>query len=192
LKKILIIGAGGHSRSCIDVIQETREYDIVGIIGHAEEIGKNIYGIPILGSDDDLLNYLSICQYACIAIGHMGDPKIRINMIQKLLKIGYELPSIISPMAYISKNSEVGLGSMVMHGAIVNSGAHIGNNCIINSMALIEHDVIVEDHVHISTAAVINGGAKIGEGSFIGSGSKIKNLMSVPKYSYVKMGSIVK
>ena len=32
MKKIILIGAGGHCRSCIDVIKSTERYLIVGII----------------------------------------------------------------------------------------------------------------------------------------------------------------
>ena len=32
MKKIILIGAGGHCKSCIDVIEEEKKFEIVGII----------------------------------------------------------------------------------------------------------------------------------------------------------------
>jgi len=31
-KKIILIGAGGHSTSCIDVIEKTKKFIIVGLV----------------------------------------------------------------------------------------------------------------------------------------------------------------
>ncbi len=32
MKKIILIGAGGHVRSCIDVIEQSKKYEIFGLI----------------------------------------------------------------------------------------------------------------------------------------------------------------
>ena len=65
-------------------------------------------------------------------------------------EIGFSLPTIISPLAYVSDNVVIGEGTIIMHGAIINSGAKIGSNCIINTRSIIEHETIVEDHCHIN------------------------------------------
>ena len=39
-KQILLIGAGGHARSCIDVIERENKYKIYGLVGLKKEIGK--------------------------------------------------------------------------------------------------------------------------------------------------------
>ena len=38
-KSILLLGAGGHARSCIDVIEEQGQYQIAGLIGVESERG---------------------------------------------------------------------------------------------------------------------------------------------------------
>ena len=37
MKKILLIGAGGHSKSCIDVIELQKKYRIVGLIANKKK-----------------------------------------------------------------------------------------------------------------------------------------------------------
>ncbi|MDQ0969199.1 FlaA1/EpsC-like NDP-sugar epimerase [Flavobacterium sp. W4I14] len=39
-QKIVLIGGGGHCKACIDVIEETGEYEILGILDQKENIGK--------------------------------------------------------------------------------------------------------------------------------------------------------
>ena len=78
-----------------------------------------------------------------------------------------------------------------MHGAIVGAKVKIGKNCIINSNSLIDGSII-GDHSHISTSVTINSGVKIGENCFIGSNSVVKQLVSIKKNSFIKMGSVIK
>ena len=42
MTNILIIGNGGHARSCIDVIEAEQKYRILGIISN-EQTGNNLY-----------------------------------------------------------------------------------------------------------------------------------------------------
>ena len=53
------------------------------------------------------------------------------------------MPSIISPLAYVSPKAKIGEGTLLCR-AIINRGAIIGNNCIVNTKALIEHDTLLE------------------------------------------------
>jgi UDP-3-O-[3-hydroxymyristoyl] glucosamine N-acyltransferase len=43
---------------------------------------------------------------------------------------------IVSPIAYISKHSTIGEGTVIHHHALINANVKIGKNCIINSKAL--------------------------------------------------------
>jgi phage gp45-like len=36
---LILIGAGGHSRSCIDVIEQEGKYRIAGLVGAKDEVG---------------------------------------------------------------------------------------------------------------------------------------------------------
>lgn len=188
--QLILIGAGGHAGSCIDVIEAHNQFQIAGLIGLPEQkIINNLnssYGI--IGADNDLAYLANTFRYALIAIGQMKTAEHRIGLYHQLVKLGYELPTIIAPTAYVSRHAIIGRGTIVMHGAIVNAGAIVGSNCIINSRALIEHDARVEDHCHISTGSILNGNVSIGSGSFIGSGSVIKNGVTVGSNCFVGMG----
>ena len=192
-KKILLIGAGGHARSCIDVIEKEKKYNIYGLIGLKKEVGKKINGYEVLATENDIQKYIKRgIKYALITLGGFRNAKSRFKLFNDLKKKKFIFPSIISPMAHISNSSRILEGTIVMHGAIVNSNSIIGSNCIINSKSLVEHDCILEDNVHISTGAIINGSVKIGSNSFIGSGSIIRNNLTLKRNSFVKMGSVIK
>ena len=189
--ELILIGAGGHSRSCIDAIEREGKYKIAGLVGLGEEVGSSHFGYQVIATDSDLSALAKQFQYALISVGQIKSPDLRIRLYELSLAAGFTLPTIIAPTAYVSSNATVGGGTIVMHGAILNAGVVVGKNCIINTRALLEHDSQVFDHCHISTGAIINGETLIGAGSFIGSGSVIKEGVSVGAGSVVGMRQAV-
>jgi sugar O-acyltransferase (sialic acid O-acetyltransferase NeuD family) len=192
MNSIILIGAGGHCKSVIDVIEQEGRFEIAGIVDKPEFSGSDILGYPAIGNDSDLGNLANKYQYALITVGQIGSTDLRIKLFDLALKAGFKLPSIVSPRAYVSKHATLGQGTVIMHDSVVNASASIGKNCTINSKALIEHDATIEDFCHISTAAVINGGVIVRQGSFIGSGVITKQYIEIKKNSFIKAGSLVK
>ena len=188
--EILLIGGGGHCRSVIDVIELEGKFAITGIIDKKELIGESVLGYKIIGCDDDLTKFVDIYKYAVITVGQIRSNSVRIKLFTSLQELGYTLPAIISPLAYVSKHSDVDEGTVIMHHALVNANVSIGKNCIINTKSLIEHDSVVENYCHISTGAIINGGTLVKENIFIGSNSVSKESITIS--SFVKAGSLVK
>ena len=191
-KSILLLGAGGHARSCIDVIEEQGLYQIVGLIGVESERGASVFGYPVLGTDAELPELLKRYDAGLVTIGQIKDFEPRIQLFEQLFESGRAQPPIISPHAHVSRHAVVGDGTIVLHGAIVNAGASVGRNCIINSLAIVEHDAAVGDHCHISTGARLNSSVVIGEGSFVGSGVTIKQGVRIGRHCVVGMGLSVR
>lgn len=189
-EKIILIGGGGHCHSVIDVIEQINKYEIIGIVDTKENIGKKVLNYEVIACDDDLEIIFETCKNAIITVGQIASNKIRVKIYNKLKQIGFNLPVIISPFAYVSKHSIIEEGTVIMHHALINANVKIGKNCIINTKALIEHDCIVEDNCHISTASTINGGVIVKENSFFGSNSTSKQGIEID--GFIKAGSLVK
>jgi sugar O-acyltransferase, sialic acid O-acetyltransferase neuD family len=189
---IILIGGGGHCVSIIDVIEQQGKYNIKGIIDIKENIGKEVLGYKIIGSDDDLEDLSLSCSKAIISVGQIKSNTLRIHLFQKLKTIGYHLPIVISPLAYVSKHAIIEEGTIIMHHALVNAGVKIGKNCIVNTKANIEHGVVIDDFCHISTGAIVNGDCVIGRGTFIGSNTTISNGVTIPPNSIISAGTFVK
>jgi sugar O-acyltransferase (sialic acid O-acetyltransferase NeuD family) len=192
VKEIILIGAGGHCKSVIDVIEQEGQFEIVGIIDKPELIGTNVLRYSVIGNDSDLENLAKIYTYALVTVGQIQSSELRIKLFSIATEAGFTLPSIISPRAYVSQYASIGKGTIVMHDALINAKAIIGKNCIINSKSLIEHDSVISDHCHISTNTTINGGVTIETGCFIGSSAVTRESITIRKNSFIKAGSVVK
>jgi sugar O-acyltransferase (sialic acid O-acetyltransferase NeuD family) len=189
--KLILIGGGGHCKSCIDVIEQENKFLIAGIVDINTSISE-LLGYPLLGHDDDLVKLKLNYDYALITIGQIKTPAIRIRLLDYAKSLGFKLPIIISPRAYVSKHAKIGNGTIVMHDALINAGAVVFENCIINTKSLIEHDAVIENNCHISTGAIINGGAIVKQGSFVGSNAVTKESVKTNEKDFIKAGSLFK
>jgi sugar O-acyltransferase (sialic acid O-acetyltransferase NeuD family) len=188
---ILLVGAGGHARACIDVIEQEGRFVVAGLVGLPHEVGTRIFGSAVLGTDADLPALLGDYAHALVSVGQIKIPEPRMRLFDLLEQSGCALPVIVSPRAYVSRHATLGAGTIVLHGAVVNAGAVVGRNCIINSQSLVEHDAVIGDHCHIATAAAINSGARIGAGTFIGSNSSVRQCINIGERCLIGMGQRV-
>lgn len=192
LSKIILIGGGGHCHACIDVIESTQQYEILGILDTKDKAHQKVLGYNIIGDDDDIPNLISDEVSFLITVGHIKSPKIRKKIFDNLLKNNAKIATVISPLAYVSKHSQIGTGTIIMHRAIVGPNVEIGENTIINTSADIEHDSKVGSHCHISTHSVINGNCIIGDDVFVGSNSTLFQGVQVVDNVVISAGSIVR
>lgn len=191
MEQIILVGGGGHCISCIDVIQQTNRYEIVGILDKDEKVGTLISGVKVIGTDSDINKLTVKYMNFLITVGQIKSFDIRVRIYNTIKKYGGKLPVIISPAAYVSPSAFIDEGSIIMHNAVVNAKAEIGKNCIINTGALVEHEVLVGDFCHISTHAVLNGQVKLGKNSFIGSNAVIANNVSLPEEIIISAGACI-
>jgi len=189
--KIILVGGGGHCKSCIDVIESENKYTIKGVLDLPSELGKEVLGYTVIGNDDDIASFAKQGYSFLITVGHMGKPDLRKKLFNVIKSNGGKLPVIISAKAHVSKYSNIGSGTIIMHNAIVNADATIGENCIINSKALIEHDVVICNDCHISTNANVNGNCIVGDNCFIASNSTLKNGIEIVEGSFLGIGSVL-
>lgn len=190
-KKIVLIGGGGHCKVVIDAISRANCFEIIGVI---DKDPKNLHisDIKVIGDDEVLKKvFQSGCIRAFIALGSVGNEIRRIKLDKILKKIGFILPSIVHPLAYIAESVKIDDGVFVAAGAVIQPGSHIGRNAIINTNSSIDHDCKIGNFVHITPGSVISGGVEIGENSHIGTGSSIIEYIKIGKNTIVGAGSNV-
>lgn len=189
--QIILVGAGGHCKACIDVVEQTGEWQIAGIIDLKDSGVEEVLGYPVIGCDEDLPELRKQYDYALVTVGQIRSAEPRVRLFEQLKSLGYKQPGLVSPLAYVSQHATIGEGTIVMHQALVNVGAQIGPNGIINSHALIEHDALIGEDCHVATGAKVNGDVKIGRGCFIGSGAVIKQGVELADNVMIGAGALI-
>ena len=191
MKSLILLGNGGHCKSCIDVIENLNKFQIKGIITNEKNSSEGFMNYKILGNDKDISSCFEKDDYGLIAVGQIKSPSKRILLFDLLRKNKILLATVISKYSLVSKTAFIGEGTITMHNSIINSDAEIGMNCILNTNSLVEHDVKIGDHCHISTGVILNGGVSIGNQTFIGSGCIVKEGVNIGDNVLVSAGQIV-
>jgi len=190
IKKLVLVGGGGHCKSVIEAA-ESAGYQILGVLDMPEEVGKDILSTKVIGTDDDIPSYVDKAEFV-ITVGFIKNPAIRIKLYNKVKEAGGKFATIVASTAHVSKYATIGEGTVVMHQAFVNAGAKVGNNVILNTFSNIEHDAVIGDQCHISTGTMVNGDCKVGNNCFIGSQSVLANGIFVGDDIVVGAGSLVR
>ncbi len=191
MKKLLLIGGGGHCASVADAVLATGAYETVGIVGIKPE--PALFGeVSFVGTDGDLPRlYAEGYRYAFITLGSIGDSAKRERLYQLVLDSGFSVPDIIDPTAIVSRHSALGTGIFIGKKAVVNAGAAIKDCAIINTAAVVEHDCQIGSFAHVSPSATLCGNVTVGFGSHIGAGATIKQGLTVGERAIIGMGSVV-
>jgi len=190
--KLLLVGAGGHCRSVIDSINQKQYSDIV-IIDLPENVGKEVFSIPIVGTDADIEKlFKNGYQQAVITVGSIGNPGKRIHLYQILKEIGFQFPVIIDSSAIISKkNVVIDEGVFIGKGVIINTGIHVGCFSIINTGAIIDHDCIIGQFVHIAPGVKLSGEVSIQDNVHIGIGTSVIQSATIGENTVIGAGSVI-
>lgn len=187
---VILIGGGGHCHSVIDVL-ECAGVPIAGIVHGPSCALDEVLGYPALGRDDDLPKLRDRYDQALITVGQIKSPALRQRLFAKVQELNFTLPTVVSPLAHVSRHASIGAGCVVMHQALVNAGATIGDNVIINTDSLVEHDCTIGSHCHIAIGAILGGNVTIGDGTFIGAGAVVREGVKVDNNCIVGMNSKV-
>lgn len=189
MKKLLLIGGGGHCRSVLDSVLSLGMYDEVGMIDKNE---GTVLGVSVKGTDDDLQRLKKAgWTDAFITVGSIGDTLLRRRLFQMVEDIGFTIPTIIDSTAVIARNVTIGSGCFVGKKAILNTGSRIGKCAIINTGAIVEHDCKVGDFAHISPGTILCGQVTVGNNSHVGAGSVVRQQISIGNDTLIGVGSTI-
>ena len=184
MKRVVIIGAGGHGKVVADIIQRAGD-QVVGFLDDNLEVPDLFAGFPVMGTVEHYREYISL--EFVIAI---GNAVIRERIANQLRGVSWY--TAIHPMAVVSEiGVGIGAGTVVMAGAIINAGTMIGQHCIINSGAVVEHDNVLEDYVHVSVGAKLAGTVYVGKASWMGVGACVSNNQSICAGCMIGAGAVV-
>ncbi len=191
MKKLVIVGTGGHAKVVVDTLQGSSDVVILGFVDPNKEKGSLFLGYPILGTDQYLLNAKIDDITLIIGIGTAKSCAIRQQTFLQFKVMGYDFHTTIHPTAILGRGVRIGGGSQVMAGTIVQPAVTIGENVIINTGAIIEHDTHIGDHVHIAPGSVLGGGVTIEDSVFVGLGARLLPQVRIGQGATIGAGALV-
>ncbi len=191
VKKILILGAGGHGKVLADLIDRLADWRAVGFLDDdPAKQGDRVLGLPVLGPTAELAAVAEKTRATAVALA-FGDNGLRETFFARVLATRLAAPCLIHPSAVISRHAELGRGVVILAAAVVNPGALIDDNVCLNTRASVDHDCRVEAHARILPGAILTGNVRVGRRATIGAGAVVNPGLFVGEGAIVGAGAVV-
>ena len=185
MRRLLIIGAGGHGRSLAEAVLLKGEFSLTGFLDDAFPQLDDVWGVPVLGGVSDFACWRSESDCAIVAIGNNA---VRKRMTENVREAGFEMVTIVHPSAGVSPRATIGAGSAIMAGAIVGTEAQLGEGVIVNCAAVVDHHCRVGDFGHLGVNAAMTGGSVLGALAWMQAGSAIGYGVEIEAQHILKPG----
>lgn len=190
MREIVVFGSGGHAKVVIDVIEKQGEYSIAGLIDDRRPPGETLLGYRILGGAADISHAAKGITTGIVAVGDNWQRHLLAENILELQK-DFEFITAIHPFTAISRDVEIGPGTVVMAGVVINSGSRIGRHCILNTRCSLDHDNSTGDFATVGPGAVTGGNVAIGEFSTLALGASAIHGVKIGPHTVIGAGSCV-
>lgn len=158
-KNLLILGAGQYGQVAKEIAENMGCFEKIDFLDDCNSIA--------VGNLDSYENYISLYNYAIVAI---GNSKVRLEWLSKLQECGYEIATLIHPKSYVSLSAQIMKGCIVEPMSVINTGALVNTGCIISAGAIINHNAVCSLGVHVDCNATVAANAVVPDGEKVCSG----------------------
>lgn len=191
MKKVIVIGSGGHAKVVIDILHEMKEFDIIGITSNSYPNQSVFFGLPIIGDDTIFGKEEYRDCLVAMGLGGFKDNLLREEVYNNVKSKGFTFVNAIHPSAIISKTVKFEEGVVVFPGVVLNTDVKIGSNSIIATGSTIDHETIIGNHVLISAGVTVGAYSVIKDRALLALGSKVVSGITIGQNSLIAAGAVV-
>lgn len=161
---LLIVGAGQYGCVARETAESINCYDRISFIDNHSALA--------IGKTDGLDAFLDDYANAFVAI---GNSQVRLQFLDQLSGLGYQLVTLIHSRAYVASSAKIGKGSIIEPNSVVQSNTSIGMGCLISAGAVINHNAIVEEGCHTDCNATVPARSVVKVGTKVECGQVYKS-----------------
>lgn len=187
---LVIVGAGGFGRECLDIVEalvdDGARLDFVGFVDDT-------------GGDDELLRRRGVVCLGPIAdapvgVEHViaiGDGRARRRIADTLAGKGHTPAVLVHPQSTVGSDCRIGEGTIVNTGARATTNITLGRHVQLHANCTVGHDAELDDFVSVYPGATISGSVRLGAGVTVGTGANVLPGVRVGAGGYVGAGAVV-
>jgi len=192
MKRLIIIGGGGHARELLDIVDAVNRvstvYDFLGFAADVyydeEEVAAR--GAKYLG---EVASALAATD-AEYAIG-IGSAEARHTIDALAISSGRKAATLIHPDSTQGFGVELGAGCVIAAGARLTTHISLGRHVHLNVNSTVSHDVRIGDYVTLSPGVNVSGRVTIGQETTLGVGSRVIERLTIGERTMVGAGATV-
>jgi len=193
LKRVVILGAGGHAREVLDIFEATRAKgagpSVEGFI--VDEgfgtVGELVNELPVLGH----FEWLAGRAKDFVAICGVGAPELRRRMVAQTASHGIGFCNAIDPFARLTERVSIGVGVVIAAGCVLTNQIRLGNHVHLNTGCTVGHDSAFAPFASTGPGANVCGNVAVEEGAHVGAGATVLEGRTIGEWSIVGAGATV-
>jgi sugar O-acyltransferase (sialic acid O-acetyltransferase NeuD family) len=192
LSRLIVIGGADQGRQVIDAITARGADTVVGVLDRALTSGREVAGVPVLGSDDELGARAAEVGADGFVVA-IGDNATRGRILEHEAAATPPLEpvAVVHPAAVVARDAVIGGGSIILAGAVVGNGCTIGRGVLLGANSSIDHDGRVDDYASLGPGATTGGTVRIGRRSAIGLGANVVHGVTIGDDTVIGAGALV-
>lgn len=153
-KRLLIVGGGSFATEVEELARLVGYEEIAFLDDNAERALAH----PVIGCMQDLEKYRAQYDHAIVALGNNSN---RMRYHAMLEAMGYHIPVLIHPTAYVSPDAQLAPGCIIRTFAVVGRYAQLGKATILNIGAKVDHYCIIGEGCHLLINAVVRASKSV-------------------------------
>lgn len=193
---VVVIGASGFGRECLDVLDAMAaagaQIKIAGVLDDSPSPANlrrlSDRGVPYLGTLDEW--DARAHRHHRYVLG-VGSPHVRHALADKLESAGMTPFTAVHPSATRGWGSVFDDGVVVCAGVTISTNVKLGRHVHVNPNATIGHDSVLREFVSVNPAAVVSGEVVVEAETLIGASATVLQQLSIGQRTVIGAGAVV-
>lgn len=193
MQKLVFLGIGSNNSDILDAVREINALKpTYEVLGYVTRNGKpvNKGGLKHMGDFDTLRDLPEDVQISGFAFGP-GSFRTWPGTVAGLGLPRERFATIVHPHAFVSPQSTVGRGSVILAGTTVGAFVTIGDHVIILQNVGLSHDDVIEDYSCLAVGVSFSGSVRVGRNCFLGTNATIVGA-TIGEGSMVGAGTLIR
>jgi len=194
--KTLIYGSGKLGEQVLHVVNHHfgSYLNVVGFVDDTRPAGEDVTaGYQTLGNLETVAaSRLHGPNRAVIvpAIGY-GDQVARGRALDRAVALGYGMPTLVHPRAWVEPGVEVGDGAIVLAGVLLDQGVKVGENCYLDQGVKLGENTTIGPNNYLAAGSAVGGGVTLGRDNFLGLNTTVTDGVSIGDANFINAKSLV-
>jgi sugar O-acyltransferase (sialic acid O-acetyltransferase NeuD family) len=198
-RPLVLVGAGGFARETVQLVRSHPEvgprgvtYQVVGFLDDdPHRHGTWVDGTPVLGPTEEAGDHVAKGAAVLVCVGNPRAPGARRRLVDRLDLPDEAFATVVHPLASVSGDSSVGVGSVLHAGVVLTAAVQVGRHVAVMPHVVLTHDDLVADAATFGAGVRLAGGVGVGEAAYLGSGALVREGRRVGAGAVLGMGSVV-
>jgi len=186
----VILGAGGHARSLLGLLEACGR-PVAGCIVPDAPLANWPKEYIWLGGDASL-DRLDPAVVALVnGLGSVGSTERRKAVFEAARARGFGFPALVHPAAIVAQGVTLADGAQVLAGAILQYGVRVAENALLNTGCIVDHDCDIGPHAHLAPRVTLSGGVCVDAGAHLGTAATVIQGVRIGAGAIVSAGAVV-